>query len=488
MAYEPYLDQGLTSFQDVLDAFTKFKDGGYWVKKIVKKGGFHREVVEGPFKKDEAEAEANDWYNYFMFQDKITAEVFTFFTLCCDFELDENKKDYLYPEYIWQPPRGIDIFCLLYKPEKAIIKNIQDISDPNSRKFINYAKSNNINTIQVFDDLIFYNSKNFKSRIAARVLRKISIDYISLKKEKDILLEYVINNKLSNDFISIPDYITEFKRSCYNTYLGELKEIAEQKGNCNKKIKSLFDKLYKCLPQENFHLNEKDIQLNFYLLLSNRDYEAKIIKLIKHEYYDIVIGNEETFISITDINKCKANLRVNLPRDLKDFTDFFAQEDKKFQQLKNFLGLILYMAKCIGVEQITYNPDQRIKCICDNSGVLLYEEVINLLANKESIYKKVGFINTKEKELNTIINDNKKMTLGEILKIEKEDDEEEEDTFYDKTLEEIANLYLDGICMYEYGCQIMDEINKFIYPKIKDLMKYELKIKNKNLKFFRKMF
>jgi hypothetical protein len=33
MDYEPYLDQGLTSFEDVLNDFTQFKEGGYWVKK-----------------------------------------------------------------------------------------------------------------------------------------------------------------------------------------------------------------------------------------------------------------------------------------------------------------------------------------------------------------------------------------------------------------------------------------------------------------------
>lgn len=487
MDYEPYLDQGLTSFEDVLNAFTQFKDGGYWVKKIVKKGAFHREIVEGPYKKKEADYEAEEWNSIFRFKNKIVAEVFTFFTLCCDFELDERKKEYLYPEYIWQPPKGIDIFCLIYKTEKAIIKNINDITDSSSQKFFNYAVSNDIGTIEAFQDIIYYNNKNYKSRIAAKILKRICIDYMELKREKKILIEYMINNKLENQFISIPDYIKEFKTSCFNIYLTELKEFFESNQNCRDKIKKFYNEQYQCLPQENLHLKDNAVVLDMYLLLGKRDYQAKIIKIIKHDTFDIVIGNEEQYIKLTDISKCNANLKIKLSKDLKVFTDYYAQEDKKFQEIKNFIGLLFYIARCMGVEKIFYTSNQEIECICDNQGIFLYEEIINLLAGEESIYKKLGFINNRQNSLNDIVKKNKNITVREIMKKEK-NDEEEEDLLLDKTIGQISKMYLEGVCNYKYGCTLMDEINKFIYPQIKDNLNYIMILKNKNLKFLRGMF
>tara|TARA_R110001632_G_scaffold43383_3_gene110193 strand:+ start:1150 stop:2616 length:1467 start_codon:yes stop_codon:yes gene_type:complete len=488
MDYEPYLEQGLTSFEDVLNAFTQFKDGGYWVKKIVKKGSFHREIVEGPYKKKEAEYESEEWNKFFKFEDKIVAEVFTFFTLCCDFELDERKKAYLYPEYIWQPPKGIEIFCLLYKPEKAIIKARKDISDKNTNKFINYALSNDIGTIEVYQDIIYYNTKNYKSLIEAKVLKRICIDYIQLEREKRIFLEYVIDNKLGDELVSIPDYITEFKTSCFTLYLSEFKEFLESNENCRDKIKKFYTKQYKCLPKENLHLSENTIVLDMYLLLSKRDYQAKLIKIAKNDKFSISIGNDDYHIKLDNIEKCTAFLKIKLPKDLIDFTDYYAQGDKKFQETKNFIGLILYIAKCLGIGKIEYNADQQMECICDNQGILLYEELVILLAGEESIYKKLGFINNKQKELDSIIDKNKNITVREVLKKEKNSEDEEDDLFLDKTIGQVSQMYLDGVCNYEYGCTLMDEINKFIYPQLSDVITYSLSLKDKNLKFLRGMF
>ena len=479
MSYEPYLDQGLTSFEDIINAFTKFKDGGYWVKKIVKKGGFHREIVEGPYKKLEAENEARDWNQFFKFKDLIVAEIFTFFTLCCDFELDIRKKEYFYTEHIWQPPEGTDMFCLIYKPENAIIKKSININD----KVYNYVKSNDIASIEVYNETIFYNSHNYKSRVKAQVLKRICLDYISLQREKEILLNYMINNKLENNFISIPNYITEFKNSCFSIYLSQFKEFIEDNTSCKNKIKKFYDKNYKCLPKENLHLDNNDIVLHIYLLLSKRDYQAKLIKIKKHHSYEIIIGDDEYYIKLTDIEKCNAILKIALPKSLEDFTNNYAQGDKKFQEVKNFIGLILYIAKCLGIDKIEYNSDQQLACICSNEGIFLYEEIISLLARKDSFYKKLGFINSKEKELEEIINNHRDMLTRQVL--EKED---EEDLFLDKTISEVAEDYLNGICNFEYGCYLLDKINKFIYPKIKNYLNYTLLMKDKNLKSLRSMF
>ena len=55
----------------------------------------------------------------------------------------------------------------------------------------------------------------------------------------------MIDNKLEDSFISIPDYIREFKKSCFTMYLSEFKEFLESNENCKNKIKKFYDKKYK---------------------------------------------------------------------------------------------------------------------------------------------------------------------------------------------------------------------------------------------------
>lgn len=482
MVYEPYLDFGLTSFEDILKAFTQFKDGGYWVKKLVKKGGFYREVVEGPYKKKEAEKEAEDWKDYFQYKGKLTAEVYTFFTLCCDFEIDKSKKDYLYEEYTWQPPKGIDLFCLIYQPTKILVVNRKELNDPNFQKFYNYAKNENINDIEIYDNIIYYNDKNYKSIIGARVAKRIITDFISLKREKNILLEYLTDNKLANEFIAIPQYLTDYKTSCFSLTLSTFKEYLEI-SNCNKRISNFYDKIYKCLPQENFHFQEEGIRLDFYLLLSNRDYQAKVFRIIKHDSYDLIIGDEENYIKLINISNCNAQLKVRMDKDDEEFIENYAQGDKKFQEIENYIGLLFYIGKCLGIKNITFKADQEVSCICDNNNIMLYQELIYLLADKPSLYQKLGF---KNKGIEEKIAKYRSITVGQLL--QKDETEIENDIFAQKSIQEVAQLYLKDICNYEYGCSLMSEINRNIYSQIKDSMEYSLDLHDKNLKNLRSLF
>ncbi len=83
MDYEPYLNKGLTSFQDVIKAFNLYKDGGFWIKKLIHGSGFIREITEGPYKKKEANELAKEWNMIFKYKNFITANVYNFYDLCC---------------------------------------------------------------------------------------------------------------------------------------------------------------------------------------------------------------------------------------------------------------------------------------------------------------------------------------------------------------------------------------------------------------------
>ena len=238
------------------------------------------------------------------------------------------------------------------------------------------------------------------------------------------------------------------------------------------------------MPEENFHFQEKGIILDFYILLSNRDYQAKLLKIIKHDNYDLIIGDEDNYIKLIDINNCKAELKVKIDTENKEFNENYAQGDKRFQEIENYIGLIFYIAKCLGVKNITFKADQEIACICDNNNIMLYQEVIYLLANEESLYQKLGFENREVDKIEEKINSFRSMTVAQFLQKE----EDEEDAFGQKSLQEVAQLYLQAICNYAYGCNLMSEINRKIYPEIKDYMNYSLNLDKKNLKFLRSLF
>jgi len=487
MDYEPYLEKGLTSFEDTLNAFTLFKEGGYWVKKIVNKGGFFREIVEGPYKKKEAEDLAKDWKNYFKYKDQTTAQVFDFYKLCCNFELDNNKKAIFYEEHIWQPPKGIELFCLTREPEKIAVIEKKNTNNTSFEKFYTYTYNNEIRNKEILGYLVFYNERNFKSIIAARVAIRLIKEFVNMPVERDAYIEYLVSDKIVNDFLTIPEYLKEFKKTCFIVYLSTFREFSEIK-NINTRLDKFYKKLFNCLPRENFHLDVENIGMDFYLILNKRDYQAKIMKLEKKDKnYILSMGDEDYYIKLVIDKKLQANIEINLGKELENFSDQYTQGDKKFQKINNFMGLFLYLAKCLGVKKINYKADQQVPCVCDDSGTMLYEEIINLLAGKKSIYQSIGFVNKKQSEVDTKISNFQTMLLSDFLN-KKNEEEIEEDPFLKNNLKEIANMYLKGICNYEYGCYLMDKINLKIYQQLKSILDYELDLNEKSLIFFRKMF
>ena len=487
MDYEPYLDKGLTSFEDVINTFTRFNKGGFWVKKIVNKGGFFREIVEGPYKKQEADKISYDWSIYFKYKDYITAKVYTFDELCCNFTIDEKKKEFFYEEHIWQPPKGVELFCLINDPQKILVVNKKESKDINFQKFYTYARNNNINSILVYDYLIIFNEVNYKSIIGSKIAKKLIIDYTDRTVELNYLLNYLMNDEDINDFVSIPQYLREYKKNCYLIYLSYFRELSEIE-KFSVRLNKFYNKLKNCLPRENFKLVDNDIEFNFYLILTNRDYQAKIFKLMKKEEdYILSIGNDEYFIRMIISKDLQARLEINLNKDFKEFNEMYAQGDKKFQKINNLLALIFYLAKCLGVKKILYKADQLTECICDSQGVMLYEEIINLLANQKSIYQQLGFFNSDNKKVIEKIKSFQYIKVKDFL-TKKIEDQEEVDPFMEKNLREVAQLYLKGICNYEYGCYLMEKINLRVYEEIKNMLNYILNLNNKDLKFFRKMF
>lgn len=473
MEYEPYLNKGLTSFEDVIDAFTKYPKGGHWVKKIMKKASFLREIVYGPFTKEQAEQEAEIWKKSFRFKGRDVVKIYSFQELCCQDLPTEDIHEYIYPEYIWKPPPGIDLFCLYNEPERIVIKYDKDTESKSFQKFEKYLANYNISK-RIFNEYaVFYHDNNYKSIMAKEIAGRVIVDYRHLPRERELLLHYIMHDELKSDFISIPEYIKNFKNTCYVIYLSYLRELnlCEK----NNKIDKFYEKLSDCLPEENKHLSDNKAIFDFYILIGEEDYLIKLFKIYKEEEkYNLLIGDKENYIAIKNIINNRAEIEININISITEFVQYFMQSDAKFTNLMSILALVFYICKCLGINVVRHNI-RKINCICDNSGILLYSEIIELLANQEDKLKKLGFVRNKDKELQAKIKKYQKMTVNELLA---------ENDMGDMTLQELAQ----NISACPYDCQVMDKIIKKIYSEVKSDLVSQYNIGEKNLKYFRAFF
>jgi hypothetical protein len=484
MEYEPYLDKGIYNLQSALDVFRTYKSGGYWIKKIDKKGGFHREIIDGPYDKLRAEKETEEWKKFFKFKDLETAKFFTFDELFCKYSYSPELENYLYPEHIWKPPNYMKLFCMISKPEDILVLKINETKGEKFKDFWEYAKTEDINVRKTFDYNIYYNEKNYISIEKSKVAEKIILDYFSNNYEKNILLANLIDDRKIKENITIPQYLLDFKNTCYVIYLNFFKELFEKEKSY--KPEKLYKKLNSCLPSDNFHLQDQNLILHFYLLLHSRDYKVKRFSYYKenNKYY-LIIGSFDYNITVKII-KNNAFLDINLSDKETNWAIFlqnYLSNDNNITNLISLSALLCFLCKCLGVKNLSIDTQQSEPCFCDNKDIYVKTEIINLLAGRDSIYKKLGFINKKEKELQKILEDYGNMTIGEFL--ENEDPDQE---ILSMTLKEAAFNYLYGSCDYDDFCILMKKVEEKIEKQNLKLLDYNINLENQNLKFYRKKF
>ena len=143
MTYYSYTNKGLNTFEDVVKAFTFYENGGFWIKKIDKQASFVREIVLGPFSQDKANELSDIWRPNVNIKDVELSKVYTFSELVCcntDKEYYTKIKQFIDEDYIWKPPIGIKLFCLMKKYTDVALYRKQDLSDVNFVKFQNLQK------------------------------------------------------------------------------------------------------------------------------------------------------------------------------------------------------------------------------------------------------------------------------------------------------------------------------------------------------------
>lgn len=468
--YLPYLNTGLNSFEDIISIFTKYSDGGYYVKKIDHKEGFYREIVEGPYAtRKEAEKRASFWCKFFKFKNIQTAHVFSFKELVCEIcmnvkEYDINVRKYISSEYIYNPPMGASLMCLLKGDLKVILNSVYN-RDSDFEKFILYVQELGVVKITLFEYDIFYLEKDIESNYKASTLRKLVSDYFENSDQLVWLydeLQGFKHTRGTKPFI-IPGYMVDAKNFCMPLDLEFFKKYNKIK-ECKKKRKIIFNDLKQCLPEHAIDIkaedNNIDLILNAKLVVSSKSNKVRDFYIAKDNHNNIMLGiiypDDHTYIRVEEIENCRGYITTNL----------------KTKNFDSSMWLMLYLCKVFNFTHLSIQDDFEKEC--DNETV--YENILLFLDDQPSYYQKFGFKLAYKDELkkNDIISEYQEKNISMFEKNYNDDG-----MFISKNLKDIAHTYFNGMNKYMYVCNLLKDISKEIYNQISDCcLIYTLELKN----------
>ena len=464
MSYIPYLNYGLNTFEDVLATFTKYEDGGCWIKKIDHKGGFYREITEGPFTRKEAEKKASFWCKFFTFKDVSTAKVYSFSELVCrvceskkEKERNEKIKKYIYEEYIWQPPRGASLMCLVTGKLKILMNSIFNRNN-DFEKFEIYTENLGVVKTTLFEYDIFYLEHDIESNYKASTLRKLVSDYFEKSDQLVWLydeLQGFTHTRGCKPFI-IPGYLVEAEKFCMPIDLEFFKKFNGVK-ECKRKRKVIFEELKKCLPD--YSVDMKAIGDNIAMLLkiklitNVKSYNVRDFYISMDRSENMVLGivypDDQTYIKIEETENCRGTVTLNLGI-------------KKFD---SSMWLIVYLAKVFGFTHLSLTDD--FKTHCDHEH-MIYHNILLFLDDQPSYYNKFGFDLSYEdsKRKKEIISKYQNQDIDNFDSVILE--AYDETIFTSRKLKDIAHNYFNGMNRYDYACEILANISKKIYGEISE--------------------
>ena len=455
MDYQPYLGWGLNNFEDVMNAFTKFKDGGWWIRKIDYKDAFNREITEGPYTEKEAKNKAESWNKFFEFKSLVTAKAYSFKNLMCNSERDSLiLKKHLYEEYIWRPPLGAKLLCILKDDMKILMINpnhrISKLMVRNLEKFKLYVLDNGVNLIEEGDYNIFYKDKNYIAKEQANNLKLLVENFKDSPEELWWLYDKALklNNKRGLEPVIIPDYIVNFNKDIKPYNLDFFKNLKGDKISC----------LLNMLKSSNktILLGKGTLGYKFPFLYDNRDFNIKnfIISYL-NETLDIEIKQGNYNVKLTAPKNRVASLTFNLPYKKNEVFNF------------KLLNLILFICKVLEINEVLLKDNLRDNC--DNLPI--YLNIVRFLAGKNSVYDEIGFTEQNYQKREDVIQEFRWKKVGSFF--------EGEDLFYDKTIGDLARDYLtfqpkrrlfetEEMDQELYVCNLLNKISVKIFDTLKD--------------------
>lgn len=444
--YTSYLGWGLNTFEDFLEAFSNYSDGGWWIRKIDYKDAFNREITEGPYKEKTAREKAEAWNKYFKYKDLKTAKVYNLVDLLCNHKDDYLRlKNHLCEEYIWRPPAGSELFCLIKGVSDVLLYYIKDIK--NSRdleKFSSYAETKGINYIKVKDYKIYYCNKSYISFEKAKKLKKLVIDFEEEKESiKWLYLEAINKNNYREGIkpLIIPEYIVDFNKDIQPQTLDFFKKLSTFKTK-----KEKIDKLIESLKNYKRNLKAENKEYDIYyvlpLIYNKNDSRIKNLNIsYKNNIFKVLIKEEDYSITLTDSPIGGGRISFDFPYTRK--IDYF--DDK-------IIDLLFFISKILKIERLVIKDNLMQYCKCDGlDNMPLYINIIRFLASLDSIYETIGFKEIdKESRLKIVSKYKDKPVL-------------------DYTYGELAKDYLNGYCRYEHVCELLKDISTKIFEELKDI-------------------
>lgn len=495
----------MAKFEDVIEAFKKFSEGGFWIKKVIQRFGLYRETVEGPYTKKEAQEISDRWKKIFKFEGKQVSRVLDFKDLICseskNLPVDEHLK--------WKPPKGSGIMCVLENIYPLAIYKQEDLDDPEIKKFYRFTKTQGIKKKKVKDYVIFYNSNNTDSyRRYYALYRLLEDDSFGYEPEQIKWLIANISNKSTEKYDKpklIPGYIDNLSHECSPIQI----DFFKQKLTLHK----IFNQMKKCTPEDNrsfFVYREIEFEsVEVDLLLETKIMKRLVIEKGSNGKYNILLTNYygDFSIGVYGIQKGTGQMIIHLPnshfQELDQDEIFFVSKnlkDRYITKLDINGAVLLYIVKCLGVKKIWLEDNQEDKCVCGASEISSFINPVRFLADQGSIYGNLGFKNKNQKLVDRIVDeyrtyeipiftrDNVGMSNGDGS----DSEEESQPTFIPggervtMELEEMANIYLEKDCMYQNLCDLMKIVTDEIHSRIPN--SYELDLEQVELSYYRGYF
>lgn len=525
----------LSSFEQVVDAFRKYPDGGFWVKKIIQRMGIFRETVVGPYTKKEANDLAERWKKVFKYEKEEVAKVFSFSDLVC------SPSPSRLGEYKWKPPMGSGMICVAMGYFPLTVYSLDEVEKSEYRKFYEYTYPDGVRSKEVREHMIFFNRFNMNSyKRKAAMEQFIRNDMEHYDKDHQRWLIQKISGKKGNDQDKpniIPGYISRLDWECNPVELDFFKEFLTpvSKGKVSV-ISKAYNKIKKCAPENDktfffyqdirFEAVEVDLLIEDNILNYGEDVSLdKIRKSMKklviekgdNGKYNVLLTNYEGNFSVGvyAIHDNKGRMIIDLPDSdfdpLKEKETMFIsrnlRKDRYFTKMDVNGAILLYIVKCLGIEKVWIEDERTGDCECEASDVSSFINPVRFLADQPSIYANLGFRNEKQDELEEIIEEYKKVDLpindpwfndpeeikvedpdgydssSSLESIEDEEDESEQETM---NLADLAKMYLDRDCTYENLCDIMWIVTEEIYQKIPN--RYWLDLRGMGLEYYRQLF
>jgi hypothetical protein len=505
----------LSSFEHVIDAFKKFPEGGFWIKKIIQRMGIFRETVVGPYTKIDADKIADRWRKIFKFEGKEVAHVLQFKDLICSPSPPEIG------DYSWKPPIGSGMLCVLYNYIPIVVYDTDDvIKSQDFYKFSRYTYPDGIR-ISLFDEkVICYNRNNIDSQRRSDAMRQFLINDTDGYVEKQVeWLVRKISNKNTKDLEKpkiIPGYISRLDFECDPVEL----DFFKQKTN----LSDSFNRLKKCAPDDRkkfffykdirFEAVEADLLIEDKILnygsdvpvtteMIRKSMKRLVIEKGNHGKYNLLLTNNEGnfSIGIYAIEKGAGKMIIHLPESdyslLTQKQSIFIgkslRKNRYFTKMDVNGAILLYIAKCLGVKKVWLEDEKVDECNCGVGQISSFINPVRFLAGQFSIYANLGFKNVEQEKLDEIVEVYKKEKVPireeysspSSSSSSDEEDEEDEDGGT-MNISDLAHMYLSKDCTYENLCQVMKVITEDMYEQIPN--KYELDLDKMSLEYYRQLF